>query len=159
MKLQMNHKICTKTLSHNVLSLPMQKDLSYLFNKTAPTIPDTLSQDIFTAIEYAARAHARERRYIWGTFSVLSIGGCITSGVYAAHAATTSGFSSYFSIIFSDSGTAIKLWREIGLSLLESLPLIGTLVILASIAAVLWSLRNFSKQFGGHLITTNVSIA
>ena len=137
----------------------MQKDLTQLFRESALAAPEGLSEEIFIAVERAAERDARSKRYLWGSFSVVSLGLFVASGFYAAHSASATGFSSYFSLIFSDGSVVKSLWREVGLSLLESLPIIGFGVVLASVVAVLWSLRNFSKYTGRFIITSRATRA
>jgi hypothetical protein len=143
----------TKTLQDNVLSIEMTTNLAQLFKTSAPIVPEGISERIFDALECAAKRQAQVRRALWGAFSGVSFVAFIAGGYYAANAANASGFTSYFSLIFSDGTTAASLWREVGLSLVESLPLLGTLIVIGSIAAMLWSIRNFSK-YQGRFITS-----
>lgn len=135
----------------------MQKDLTQLFQESAVGAPEGLSHEIFIAVERAAQKHARSQQYLWGSFSVISLGLFVASGFYAAHSATATGFSNYFSLIFSDGSVVKSIWREVGLSLLESLPILGFGVVLASVFAVLWSLRNFSRHTGRFIITSRAT--
>ena len=139
----------------------MQKDLTHLFQESAGGAPFGFSDTVIKAVSRAADAQARKRQYLWGTFSILSLGAFAASGFYAAHSASASGFSSYFSLLFSDGSAVAGLWREIGLSLLESLPVLAGAAVFASIAAVLWSLRNFSKYSpnGRFLISSSARAA
>jgi hypothetical protein len=53
----------------------------------------------------------------------------------------TTGFSQYFSLIFSDSKLVLTFWREFLLSLAESLPVWNFLVTLSVFAVFIGSLR------------------
>ena len=123
----------------------MPKDLTQLFQENAGGAPFGFSDTVLKAVRRAADKHARQRQYLWGAFSIASLGAVALSGLYAVHSASASGFSSYFSLLFSDGSTIAGLWREVGLSLLESLPVVAGIAVLGSIVAVLWSLRNLSK--------------
>ena len=133
----------------------MEKNLSQLFNteKSLET-PDGLSERVFARIDLVAKATERKDQYIWGTFFVFSLAAFIGSGFYAWNAFKASNFGGYFSLIFSDTGS-LALWgRELGLSLIESVPIFGILIFLASIALVLWSIRKFSKSAPNFAIST-----
>lgn len=53
---------------------------------------------------------------------------------------TQSGFYNYLSIIFSDSDVALVYWKEILISLAESLPVIGIVGLLTVTAIFVWSI-------------------
>jgi hypothetical protein len=60
---------------------------------------------------------------------------------YSAGAIAGSGFSEYLSLIFSDGGSLVAYWKEFLISLVESLPLLGITLVVASVLALLVSLR------------------
>ncbi len=71
-----------------------------------------------------------------------------------------SGFSQFFSLIFSDTQVVLTYWREFVLSLVESMPLFGMTVVLGSVlvflASVKFLVRDFSAVFSrSQLIKTN----
>ncbi len=139
----------------------MHKDLTQLFQENAGGAPFGFSDTVLATVRRAADKQTRRRQWFWGAFSLASLGAVVASGMYAAHSAAASGFSSYFSLLFSDGSTVAGLWREVGLSLLESLPVVAGISVLASVVAVLWSLRNLSKysQNGRLLIGPNARTA
>lgn len=129
----------------------MDIDLKQLFkNDERATPPLGLSNNIFRRIDEYAQKEDRRDRYFWGTFLALSLVAFIGSGVYAYHAFVASNFGSYLSVIFSDGGAAVSLWKELGLSLVESLPLLSILAILGSVTILLWTMRKFTK--GSHTL-------
>lgn len=129
-------------------------DLTRLFEESTEAAPEGFSESVLIAVQNAAERQARDWRRFWGVFSVLSLGTFVASGFYAAHSAAASGFSSYFSLLFSDGSAIAGIWREVGLSLLESLPVLAGAAVFASICAVLWSLRKFSKYAGISLLAS-----
>lgn len=142
----------TKTLQDNVLSTDaMNTELHTLFSEHIQN-PDGLFEEVLFAIQKRQQKDARERKYIWGILSLLSIAAVWTSGAYALRVFGSSSFGNYFSLIFSDLRSISPLWKELGLSLIESLPIVGIAIFLASVSAVLLSLRRFSRYASGHTI-------
>ena len=122
------------------------KTLQNLFQEEYVEVPEGLSYRVFANLEIAVQARRTQQKYLWGVFSLLSLSALIGSSVYAFQAFATSSFSTYFSLIFSDAGSIAILWKDLALSLVESLPLFGIIIILSSVSALLWSIRKFSKN-------------
>ena len=99
------------------------------------------------------------KRLVWGSISAISFVLFATSTVYAINAYSGSSFASYFSLIFSDMGSVSLWWKELGLSLLESLPILGTMLVLGSIFLVLWSIRKFAKHTSTFITISNARTA
>jgi hypothetical protein len=57
-----------------------------------------------------------------------------------------SGFYEYFSLMFSDMKSVTSLWREFGLLLADSLPIMNIVTLMILIFVFLWSLRYIMKQ-------------
>lgn len=136
----------------------MEKNLSQLF-KEDTSVPAELADRVFQHIQKRMLARDRQQGYFWGTFFVFSLGAFISSAVYAYDAFKASNFGSYFSLIFSDTGSIAHWWKQLGLSLIESLPLLGVITLLASISVLLWSLRKFAKHTGNFSFTTSARTA
>ncbi|MEW6408055.1 MAG: hypothetical protein AB1465_05185 [Patescibacteria group bacterium] len=58
-----------------------------------------------------------------------------------------SGFSEFFSLIFSDSLVIIKYWQSFMLTLLEALPAVSIILFLVVICAFFGSLKFLVKNF------------
>ena len=137
----------------------MKKDLKQLFQADAAVTPRGIEERIYARIsECAAKTEHREKIF-WGIFFIGALASFIGSGVYAISEFSKSNFGSYFSIIFSDTGTVALFWRELGLSLIESLPIFGIALFLGSVSLALWSLHKFMKKTGGLLINTGAHVA
>ena len=137
----------------------MKKNLAQLFQADTAAIPSGIEERIYARIgECAAKTEHREKMF-WGIFFIGALGSFIGSGVYAVSEFSKSNFGSYFSIIFSDTGTLALFWRELGLSLVESLPIFGIVLFLGSVSLALWSLHKFMKKTGGLLINTSAHVA
>ena len=61
---------------------------------------------------------------------------------YAGQEFFNSGFYEYASMLAEDRTAALALWRELALSLIESIPSVVLLLMLACIAAFIWSMRS-----------------
>lgn len=57
-----------------------------------------------------------------------------------------SGFTNYFSLLFSDADALVLYWKEFGLTLLESLPLFGVSILILSVLFCLSMLRTVAKN-------------
>ncbi len=127
-------------------------DLQTLFKETSPTrAPAGLAERVLVAVSQAEAREIKMGRQIWGVLSLVSVAALAASSTYAVHVYAGSSFASYFSLIFSDLGSVTSWWRELGLSLLESLPILGTVLFLASMFFVLWSVRKFAKESDKHV--------
>ena len=123
------------------------KDSATLFQSASTIeIPDGLEARVLLSIQNAQARDYAFRRTLWGSLSIASLVVLAVSSVYTVHAFAVSSFSNYFSLIFSDIGSISLWWKELGLSLVESLPVFGTLVLIGSIGLVLWSMRKFATQ-------------
>ena len=121
------------------------KTLQELFTKETGPIPYGMSERVFARIERAALVAERTKTYITWSFFIVSLSAFIGSCVYASQAFAHSNFGSYFSLIFSDLGTLGIVWKDLGLSLVESLPIVGIMIFLGSMGALLWSIRKLSR--------------
>ena len=50
-----------------------------------------------------------------------------------------SGFYQYFSLLLSDGATLSLYWKQLGLSLVESLPLLNLAILLSVLGVFIWS--------------------
>lgn len=103
--------------------------------------PQDLLARVLARVALARRRTARLR------LAALSLGLLTTSLAlipafsYTAHEFAASGFATYLSVLFSDSSVALSYWRELSLSLVESLPSVSLLILASLISVFLWSLR------------------
>ena len=66
---------------------------------------------------------------------------------------TQSGFYNYISIIFSDSDVAFIYWKEILISLIESLPVLGIASLLTIALVFIWSTIKATSEVRDALVT------
>lgn len=85
-------------------------------------------------------------------FFVFLIVSCIAapfSSLVFFHQMKNSGLMSFLSMISTDFFSVLSSWKEFGLALLESIPIIGIIVFVLNIALALFTIRLFlrKKQF------------
>jgi hypothetical protein len=81
------------------------------------------------------RARTRARRFHsirYGAYTAISMGVCIVSAVSVSSALSQSGAYQFVSLVFNDSA-ALSYSREIFLSVLESLPVLGVASLLGTL--------------------------
>ena len=97
---------------------------------------------ILGKIEQEKKRMAKIRLIYTSIIGVVSLAGSIPVLQYFLEELARSGFYQYFSLILSDGGTALTYWKEFSLSLVESLPVLGTTALL-TILFILLVVSNF----------------
>lgn len=121
----------------------MEKNLRKIsedFNLVEP--PAGLFDKIMCRIEKERKILTLRRRII--IFSIGLVGSAIAfipALAYVRTGLVESGFSAFFSLIFSDTEIVLVYWKNFVQSLLETLPVAGLAVFLATIAVFLESLK------------------
>ncbi|MES2014547.1 MAG: hypothetical protein V4437_01895 [Patescibacteria group bacterium] len=105
-----------------------------------------LASRIIARIERAKLEHERMRAIFFGTATLTSAIAFIPALMFGAFELSHSAFYEYASLLFTDSGTLVTLWREIGLALIESAPLFGAITILSVLFVFLTSARGLTKH-------------
>ena len=123
----------------------MTKDLYSLFKETKEITPDNseLLMRIFNAIDAKRDKAIRTQKIIWRSTSFVFTLATFATGWSAARSLMSSDFGTYFSLIFSDMGSFTTIWRELSISIFESLPIIGIGLFLASLYLLFWSTRRY----------------
>lgn len=124
----------------------MRKDYEKFFPRLAPPEPPVgLFQKIMARIHEEERLLSIKRRLIlFSATVVVSAGAFIaTIGVFQQEFAQ-SGFSYFSSLLFSDLGSVIANWQDFGLTLLESLPAMSMIALLAVALIFFWSIKNLA---------------
>jgi hypothetical protein len=99
----------------------------------------TIIKNIRTAEIKADKRSFIVRWFGLGSLSLASLAGTIASAIYLVDAMNTSGTFQYISLALSDSGSVSSYWKELLLSVLESVPAFGIAVLLAAVGLFLWS--------------------
>lgn len=125
----------------------MESGYKKLF-KTLPKLhaPKGLKTMILARIEQERMRQAKIRVGVLGT---LSVGSFISTFVLIKTLwteLTQSGFTQYLSVIVSDSSVIRSYWKEVALSLTESVPYVSLTLVLLTIGIFVWSLANATRN-------------
>ncbi len=105
-----------------------------------------LEYDIISRINLIKRRRLLVKQGFYGLVSLFSFAGIIFSVDYIAKYISTSGIYGYIDLVLSDFQTLVY-WKELSLSILESLPFLGFAVGFAVLGIFLWStLKTFRIQ-------------
>ncbi|MFA5188789.1 MAG: hypothetical protein WC460_05495 [Patescibacteria group bacterium] len=126
----------------------MTKDLEKLFTYyNAPEPPNDLFGKIMERIGQEKKLQMLKRRIF---ILAASLFGALILFIPALKAVISgfveSGFAQYFSLLFSDAGIVLTYWQNYALSLLETLPVVNLILLLATILAILELLKLLVKN-------------
>lgn len=125
----------------------MEKDIDRLLKTfDRVSVPQGLQDAVFACIHREEVRLARIRLAFFVPLVFLSGLGVVASALYAIKEVAQSGFLQYVSIIFSDSSAVFAYAGEFLLSLAEQAPLLGISVFLATLFALLQSMRETMKN-------------
>jgi hypothetical protein len=124
----------------------MKKEERLYSTLTEVRAPEGLCERILVRIELAKRRGAQLRAGLFGLLVVLTAGALVPVLEYTSQQFYASGFYDYLMLALSDHTLVTTYWREFGLTLLESLPSLALLLLIPTIAALLWSLRRLVKN-------------
>lgn len=77
------------------------------------------------------------------------------SGRYLINSFYESGFYEYFSLLFSGDSTVLAYWKELAYSLVETMPVLGTIVFLIAVSVLIWSGANTATNLRRFALVTN----
>jgi hypothetical protein len=101
--------------------------------------PEALCGIILQRLHLLERRALRVRLFLLSALSIISLGGMITSFFSLGRTIAQSGFSEYLYLVFSDYTILATYWKEISLSLLETLPVLSLASALVVIGLFIWS--------------------
>ncbi len=121
----------------------MRKDYEKLFARLPPPeLPARLFDKIIARIQEEERLVSLKKQFFaFSSFAAISL--TLFVPVFKSFQAefAHSGFSQFFSLIFSDLNLIMVNWQDFYLALLESLPILPVLGLLTITFVFLWSLR------------------
>ncbi len=123
----------------------MRRDYEKLFAYLKPKEPPVgLFDRIILAIKREQELR-QTKRLLFGFSSLLliSLAAMPFSGTILVSQIKNSGISYFVSTAISDLGTFFVLWQDFSLAILESLPIIGMMTFLLSLAVSVFTLRLF----------------
>ena len=131
----------------------MKNNLEKLFTQIGESGSlDFLADKIMVRIERRKMIQSRVRFFVADALAGLSFLSLFPIAINTFKQLQTSGFLSYFSLLFTDGGTMLTYWREFLLSLAESLPLLQLTLIGLSLLVLFISLRFASKNYRQNII-------
>ncbi|MEI6316563.1 MAG: hypothetical protein WCO65_02450 [bacterium] len=124
----------------------MTNNLYHLFqNDPHIQTPHTeLEARIFDCIKTAQAKKIRNQKIIWISVSCIFSFVVILTGIRAVTSIASSNVNDYLSLVFSDTASAFTVWKELSISIIESLPIIGIGLFLASIYLLFWSAKKYT---------------
>ena len=111
-----------------------------------------LRQKILFSINKEEIRRAKVYFFVSITTALVSVFGLIFSVRYMIQGFYQSSFYSYLSLIFSDPNTLVSYWKELSMSLLETLPILGITISLIATYILLISIRTLVKNTRGILL-------
>jgi len=118
----------------------MDKKALFTISATAPR--PGAAQRVLIALYAKQRESRLWRVRIFATTAFLSVAALVPVAISLVKAFAASNFAVYVSLIFSDG---ISYWKEIGASLIGSLPAVSLMLTLALLGTFLWSLRVMAR--------------
>jgi hypothetical protein len=98
-----------------------------------------LEQDIIKELHKLERRRLFFKQGIYELISIISFLSIIPATVYIVDSFSTSGIYEYISLIFTNIET-LSYWKELSLSLLESIPFLGLAIGFGVLGIFLWSM-------------------
>jgi len=123
----------------------MDSDLIKAFQKAKYHPESRLSDDILLFIRIRQARKNNIKFWIYSSTGVVSFVGLFFSIKLLIADFIQSGFYEYLSLVFSDS-KALSYWKEITLSITESLPMTNLIISLSLVFIFLLSLRFMARN-------------
>ncbi len=127
----------------------MENRLRKVFTQSTACCPENLSGNIWHVIETRKERKDRIRFWSFAAVGMVSFLFAIVTFRTMGTSFSQSGFFEYLSVAFSGGGVLASSWKELLLSLMNSLPFTSIILFLVPVFALLWSLSraiNFTKK-------------
>ena len=125
----------------------METKIKELLKDTREIPSPYLKGNIWRNIEIRIQ-NVNYRNVLLSSFlSIVSLASLIFVSVLAYQDLLASGLPNYFSLLFSDWSTVGTLWKEFSYVILESLPVMSTILMLGVIFITMLSLKKSSTSF------------
>ncbi len=124
----------------------MEKELTKLFKKaTYENTDENLSENIWRTITVRKERSSRIKMFIFSLAGIASLAGLVPAVKVLLQDLSSSGIYEYVSLAFSNNNMA-SYWKDIVLSIAESLPTMSILTSLSLIFAFIFFARFAAKQ-------------
>lgn len=108
--------------------------------------PAGLSKTVIQRIRREEKLLARKKFAVFGTLTAFSFFAIIAEALRFWQSVGESGFVRYLSLFLSDGTIIMGYWKEMAMSLAESLPVVCTAILLSAIALFIWSVSKTAKN-------------
>ncbi len=123
----------------------MSRKFKALWLELKQPLPADLEARVIGHLRAAERRFYTLRLIGWSGLTISSLAALIPALNYLTTAVSTSGFYQYLSLALTDQSVFISYWRELALSLTESLPIMAVTAVLSLLAVLLWTIpKNIS---------------
>lgn len=112
----------------------------YIMDELKPT--KELRNNILLGIKQEERRRAKVYLFAYTSIVPLSLIGVVLSVRYVSEGFYQSGFYEYLSLLLSGDSTVYAYWKELSLSLVDSMPIIGIITFLVALGILVWSGAN-----------------
>ena len=127
-------------------------DLKKSFQKAIYHPEPRLSGDIWLSISKKEQKIHSLKLWVYSSIGVLSLVGFVPVVINLVTRFVESGFSDYFSVIFSDIDSISFYWKDLLLSLVDSIPMTSLIISFSLIFVFFYSLKNMIYQFRSKLL-------
>ncbi|MBI5230134.1 MAG: hypothetical protein HY981_02450 [Candidatus Magasanikbacteria bacterium] len=126
----------------------MSRNFNYLFTlNSSPKPSNSLFERVMERINKEIQFVALKRRVAIFSVSVAVSAWAFLWALQVAELGfTQSGFTRFFSLLFSDFGTVAAYWNNFAFSLLEALPSTSLILLLAFVWAFIYSFNRLAKD-------------
>jgi hypothetical protein len=137
----------------------MQNKLSKILKEAKYKPEPGLAFSILNTIASKEKRTTQIRLWSFAFISFASLVGLVPAFQILLSDLAHSGFYEYFSLIFSDGGTILSYWKELALSLAETLPTTSIIFTLSLAFIFFMSLKYVIKQIINNQQTGFASLA
>jgi hypothetical protein len=124
----------------------MRHKLKEILQKAKYESDPSLAENVWRAVIARDKHINRLKLWAFAFIGLASLAGLVPALKALLSDLAQSGFSEYFSLIFSDSGLILSYWKELFFSLAESLPILSVTLSLTLIFIFFLSLKYTMKQ-------------
>ncbi len=124
----------------------MEKELIKAFNKARYEENPNLADNVWHNIVLRNKRITRLKLWAFSSIGFISLIGFIPAWQKLSSDMTQSGFYEYFSLAFSNGGSILSYWRELLLSIAESLPMTSIILSFSLVFVIFLSFKYATKQ-------------
>jgi hypothetical protein len=128
----------------------MQNKLIKIFQEAKYEPESDLSENIWRKIIVRDKKMTQIKMWTFSFLGFISLAGLVPALRALSGDLAQSGFSEYFSLIFSDTSSMLSSWKELFFSLAESLPIISLISALSLLFIFFLSIKYIVKQINNN---------